>query len=174
MLLAKCSDYVRDHLAALRKAGADVIFYANPFASTDFLPLKLIEKMALPWMLRDLQGDSMDGLVFFCAMAHLNHSLHLAIEQAGFRIVYLSPLDDVATGKRIVAGRALTGAAFNDIVLPRLSEQQIREGVRNILAAGIPGGRFLFGTVLMPWRIPQRNIHTLFEAACEFGAETFQ
>jgi uroporphyrinogen-III decarboxylase len=174
MLLAKCSDYVRAHLAALRQGGADVIFYANPFASTDFLPLKLIEKLALPWMQRDLHGDSMDGLVFFCAMASLNRTLRLAIEQVGFRIVYLSPLDDVSTGKRIVAGRALTGAAFNDMMLLRMSEKEIRNEVRALLAAGAPGGRFLFGTVLMPWRIPENSIRTMFEAAYEFGAEAFQ
>jgi uroporphyrinogen-III decarboxylase len=173
MLLIKCSDYVRAHLAALRKAGADVIFYANPFASTDFLPLKLIEKLTLPWMQRDLQGDSMDGLVFFCAMASLNRSLYLAIERVGFRIVYLSPLDDVAAGKQIVAARALTGAAFNDMLLLRISEKEIQEKVRAFVAAGAPGGRFLFGTVLMPWRIPERSIHAMFEAAYKFGAETF-
>lgn len=170
-LLVKCSDYVRAHVAALRKGGADVLFYANPFASTDFVPMSFIKEVTLPWMLRDLEGDSMDGLVFFCAMAHVNNSLRLAIEQAGFRNVFLGPLDDVAEGKRIVAGRALTAAAFNDMKLLRWSEKEVREGVRSMLAAGMPGGRFVFSTVLMPWRIPERNIRAMFEAAYEFGAE---
>lgn len=169
-LLTKCSAYVRAHLAALRKAGADILFYASPFASTDIVPKKVITKLTFPWMLRDLEGDPMDGLVFFCAMARVNNALNLAIDKAGFRNVFLSPLDDVTEGKRIVAGRALTAAAFNDMMLLRWSEEEIKEAVRTMLDAAMPGGRFVFSTVLMPLLIPERNIRAMFEAVYEYGA----
>jgi uroporphyrinogen decarboxylase len=38
-----------------------------------------------------------------------------------------------------------------------------------MLAAGIPGGRFFFGTGVMPLDIPQENIRAMLEAAFEYG-----
>ena len=50
------------------------------------------------------------------------------------------------------------------------TETEIRTEVRRICEAGKPGGKFFFGTLLMPYRIPERNIRALFDAAYEFGA----
>jgi uroporphyrinogen-III decarboxylase len=168
-LLTKCSDFVRAQFAVLNKAGADVIVYANPFASTEIVPLKLIRELSLPWMRRDLEGFPMDKMVYYGG-GTINPSLGLAIEELGFKCFYLSPWDDIAEAKRIVAGRGLIGGAFNDLKLLNKPEKEIREDVRRMLAAGMPGGQFFFGTLLMPYRIPERNIRIMFEAAYEFGA----
>jgi len=41
-LLTKCSEFFRKEIEAYRNAGADIFVYANPFGSTDFIPMKLI------------------------------------------------------------------------------------------------------------------------------------
>ena len=41
--------------------------------------------------------------------------------------------------------------------------------MRRIVEAGKPGGKFFFGTVLMPLAIPEANIRAMIEACCEFG-----
>lgn len=38
-----------------------------------------------------------------------------------------------------------------------------------MIDAGKPGGKFLFGTGVMPYAIPEGNIQTMLEAAYEFG-----
>jgi uroporphyrinogen decarboxylase len=35
---------------------------------------------------------------------------------------------------------------------------------------GMPGGKFLFGTLVMPYGIPETNIRAMLEAAYEFGS----
>jgi len=50
------------------------------------------------------------------------------------------------------------------------SEAEVRQEVHRILAAGMPGGRFLFGTGVMPLGIPERNIRAMLEAAYEIGS----
>jgi hypothetical protein len=42
--------------------------------------------------------------------------------------------------------------------------------VRRLIEAGMPGGKFLFGTCVMPYHIPEENIRTMLEAAYEFGS----
>jgi uroporphyrinogen-III decarboxylase len=169
-LLAKCSDYFRAHLAALRKAGADIFFYVNPLTSPDFVPMKLIHELTRPWMQRDLAGVDMSGLVFFCAAARVIRNIDFVIDSLGFEVVCLSPWDDIAEAKRIAGGRALMGSPINDLKLLHWSEAEIRAEVRRIMSEGMPGGQFYFGTLLMPQKIPERNIHALFNAAREYGA----
>lgn len=168
-LLTKCSDFFRAQLALARKAGADVITYANPFGSTEIAPLALIRKLSLQWMRRDLEGFPMDNMVYYGGGA-INPAIELAIDELGFKTFYLSPWDDIAEAKRIVAGRGLIVGAFNDLLLLNRPRQEIRSEVRRMITAGKPGGRFGFGTLLMPYRIPEENIRTMFDAAYEFGA----
>ena len=54
--------------------------------------------------------------------------------------------------------------------LPPLSEAgSASDRVRRLIGAGMPGGRFLFGTLFMPLAIPEASIRTMLEAAYEFG-----
>jgi uroporphyrinogen-III decarboxylase len=169
-VLTKCSDFFRMQVDAYRRAGADILVYANPYGSTGILPMKLIRQLSLPWMRRDLAGFDMNGFVYYCGGASLTNVLDMAASELGFKAFYLSTMDDIPEGKRIVAGRGLVGSVINDAKLIDWSEKEIRAEVRRICEAGKPGGQFFFGTLLMPYRIPERNIRALFEAAYEFGA----
>lgn len=170
-LLTKCSDFFRAQLEVYRNAGAQVIVYSNPYGSTDILPKKLLKELSIPWMKRDLAGASMDGLVYYCGGAGVNGAMELVARELGFRAFYISPWDDIAEAKRL-AGGALVGAAINDARLIDWSVSEVRAEVRRMMEAGLPGGHFLFGTLLMPYRIPEENLRALFEAAYEFGALT--
>jgi len=47
---------------------------------------------------------------------------------------------------------------------------KVRQEVRRIVLAGKPGGRFLFGPLLMPLAIPEENIRAMLEAAYQYGS----
>jgi uroporphyrinogen-III decarboxylase len=168
-LLTKCSDFFRVEIAAYREAGADVLIYENPFGSADLLPMKLIEELSLPWMERDLAPGGTDGVVFFGASARLNPVLPAVRARTGIGAYYLSPLDDVAEARRLVGDKVLVGGVINDVHLIDWPREEIREDVRRIVSAGMRGGPFLFGTLLMPLAIPEENIRALLDAAFEYG-----
>lgn len=167
-LLAKCSLFCQRHIAALRAEGVDVIVYANAFGSTDFMPLQHILKTGIPWMQKDLSGG-VNGIVYYCGGARFNKVIEAIITQLGIQTYYLSPLDDIAEGKQIINGRALTCGVINDIKLIDWTESQIRDEVKRMLTAGLPNGKFLFGTILMPYNIPERNIRAMLDTVYEFG-----
>ncbi|MBI5848841.1 MAG: uroporphyrinogen decarboxylase family protein [Nitrospirae bacterium] len=169
-LLGKCSDFFRKEIAAYRAAGVDVFVYANAFGSTDFVTKKIFDGVSLPWMEKDLNPGGTQGVVFYCGMARLTASIEAVMEKTGIGTYYLSPLDDIAEGKRIINSRALTCGVINDIKLIDWTTEEIRAEVRRIIGAGMPGGRFLFGTGVMPYAIPEENIRTMLEAAYEFGS----
>lgn len=169
-LLTKCSDFFRASIATYRKLGADVLLYSHPFGSPDILPLKLIRSLSFTWMERDLQPGGVNGVVYYCGSSQFNPVIEDVIQRFGIGTYYLSPWDDVAEGKRIIAGRGLTCGVINDIKFIDWSEAQIRAEVKRIIEAGMPGSRFLFGTLVMPYQIPECNIRALLEAAYEYGS----
>jgi uroporphyrinogen-III decarboxylase len=168
-LLAKCSEFCRKEITAYRDAGADIFVYSNPFGSTDFLPMRIIEEVSFPWMERDLNPAGTQGVVYYCGGAQMNPVIDRVINRLGISAFYLSPLDDIAEGKRIIAGRALCAGVINDIPLIHWTRDEIRREVGRMLDEGMPGGRFFFGTLVMPYGIPEENIRAMLEAAYEFG-----
>lgn len=170
-LLEKCSAFFRKELDAYRAAGADVIIYSNPFGSTDLVTMRLFQELSLPWMRKDLSGIDTAGLVYYCGGARFNQVIGQVIDQLGLSCFYLSPLDDVAEGKAAIAGRGLACGVINDIQLVGWSEARVEAEVERIIAAGKPGGKFLFGTLLMPCGIPERNIVAMLRAAYKFGSQ---
>jgi len=169
-LLAKCHDFFVKEIAAYRKAGADVLFYANFFGSTEAVPIKFFMEHSLPWIEKDMSAVGTKGIVYFCAQARFNNVINIVFERTGIENYYLSPLADVAEGKRIIAGRGLTCGAINDIKLVDWSKEEIRQEVKRIIDAGMPGGKFLFTTAIMPYSIPEENIRAMVEAVYEFGS----
>lgn len=169
-LLRKCSLLFQKQIAAYRELGADVLLYSQPFGSPDILPMRLIREITLPWMAEDLEPGGMAGVVYYCGSSQFNPVIEDVIQRFGIGTYYLSPWDDVAEGKRIIAGRGLTCGVINDIKLLDWSEAEVRAEVERIIDAGMPGGRFLFGTLVMPYHIPERNIRALLEAAYEYGS----
>ncbi|HEY5556003.1 uroporphyrinogen decarboxylase family protein [Acetobacterium sp.] len=168
-LLTKCSEFFRKETSAYRNAGADVFVYVNPFGSTDFLPMKLIKELSLNWMEKDLQPGGTQGLVYNCSGARMNSVIEMVLERTGIGACLFSAMDDITEGKKIITGRALCGGSFNDIKLIDWSKEEIRNEVKRIIDAGRQGGKFFFGTQLMPYSIPEQNIRAMLEAAYEFG-----
>lgn len=169
LLLEKCFAFFVKEVTAYRRLGADVLVYSNPFGSTDTVPMKYFTDHALPWIQREIEAVGAGGMVYYCGMSRLNRVIEPIIEATDFRAFYISPLDDIAEAKSIVAGRGLTCGVINDIQLLEWSEAEIRGNVRRLIRDGMPGGRFLFGTGVMPYHIPEKSIRTMLEAAYEYG-----
>jgi len=169
-LLAKCHAFFVKEMTAYRDAGADVLVYSNPFGSTDTVPMRYFLEHSLPWIEKDIGAVGTAGIVYYCGTSRFNRVIDTVLERTGIGVYYLSPLDDVAEGKRIIAGRGLTCGVINDIGLIDWTREQIRNEVRRLIEAGMPGGKFLFGTGVMPCQIPEENIRTMLEAAYEFGS----
>lgn len=170
LLLAKCHDFFVKETNAFRDAGADVIVYSNPFGSTDIVPMKYFMNHSLPWIEKDIKAVGTAGIVYYCGMARFNNVIDTIIQKTGIGVYYLSPLSDIEEGKKIVSGRGLTCGVINDIKLIDWSKQEIRNEVKKMIDAGMSGGKFLFGTGVMPYAIPEDNIRTMCEAAYEFGS----
>jgi len=168
-LLEKCHEFFIKEVEAYRRLGADVLIYSNPFASTDVVSMKYFMSHSLPWLERDMNAVGSSDMVFYCGMARLNAVIPTVLARTGLSTYYLSPLDDLAEGKRLVGERGMACGVINDIQLIGWTRQEIRAEVRRILSIGMPGGKFLFGTGVMPLAIPEENIHTMLEAAYEFG-----
>jgi uroporphyrinogen decarboxylase len=168
-LLSKCSDFFHKEVTAYRNAGADIILYANPFGSTDFVPLKQFHNLSMPWMKKDLQAVGTADVVYYCGSSRMNNVIAPVFEQLDIKNFYLSPNDDVAEGKKHLAERGLTCGVINDIRLIDWTEDEVRAEVKRIISAGMAGGKFAFGTLVMPYKIPERNIWAMLEAAYEFG-----
>jgi uroporphyrinogen decarboxylase len=169
-LLAKCCDFFHKEVTAYRNAGADIILYANPFGSTDFIPMKQFHNLSMPWMKKDLEPVGVNDAVYYCGSSRMNNVIDSVLEQLNIKTFYLSPNDDVAAGKKIVANRGLTWGVINDIRLIDWTEQEVRNEVKRIIDAGMTGGKFGFGTLVMPYKIPERNIWAMLEAAYQYGS----
>ncbi|MCP4753607.1 MAG: hypothetical protein GY866_22185 [Proteobacteria bacterium] len=64
-------------------------------------------------------------------------------------------MDDIAEDKAIVGGRALLAAPINGINPKKCSESEIDRQVKGIVQNGAPGDTFIFGTLVMPYPIPE-------------------
>lgn len=168
-LLRKCCEFFHRELEVYRRLGADIILYSNPFASPDLLPMRLVRELALPWIQRDLEGVAKDGIVFYCGGARMNPVLGEVLERTGIGCYYLSPMDDIPVAARILNGRAMFAGVINDIRLLEWSHEEIRAEVRRIMHEGRGHRGFLFGTLVMPFAIPEDKIRTLMDAAAECG-----
>jgi len=169
-LLSKCSLFFQKQIAVYRKIGVDVLIYSQPFGSPDILPMKMINEMTFPWMEKDLLPGGVAGVVYYCGSSNFNPVINSIPERFGIGTYYLSPWDDVTEGKNIINGRGLTCGVINDIKLIDWSEEQVKAEVKRIIDAGKPGGKFLFGTLVMPLAIPEKNIRALLEAAYDYGS----
>lgn len=169
-LLEFCSRFCSRQITALREAGADLIVYVNPVASATFIPPHKSRELALPWVSRDLEQPGQAGVVFFNGGGRINPILADLQAQTGIGAYYLNPFDDIAEARRILGPQALVAGAINDIRLIDWSPQEIDEEVERIMRAGKQGGGFIFGTLMMPFRIPEENIRALVAAAIKHGS----
>ncbi|HEY3381615.1 MAG TPA: uroporphyrinogen decarboxylase family protein [Vicinamibacterales bacterium] len=170
VLLEKCAQFCRLHITALREAGADLIIYTDSVATADVITRKQFQELALPAIQRDLDGLGTADVVYFNGGGRINPHLETLMGQTSLRAFYINPFDDVAEAKRILGGRALLVAAINDIRLIDWTVDGINTEVRRIMESGKADGGFLFGTLMMPFAIPDSNIHAMIEAAHRYGS----
>lgn len=169
-LLELCSQFCSRQITALREAGADLIVYVNPVASATFITPAKFRELALPWVIRDLEAPGPEGVVFFNGGGKINPILADLKEHTGIGAYYLNPFDDITEARTILGQGPLIAAAINDIRLIDWSPQEIDREVERIMQAGKQAGGFIFGTLLMPFRIPEPNIRALVDAAIRHGS----
>lgn len=168
-LLEKCFELFCKEVGTYRNAGADVIVYSNPFGSTDTVSARYFEEFCLPWIERELSEVGADGMVYYCGTSRFNRLLPLLLEKTQFPVYYISPLDDISEAVDIIADRALVCGVINDIKLLEWSPEETREEVARLVAAGMRSRKFLFGTGVMPYNIPEENIETMLRTAYASG-----
>lgn len=169
-LLELCSQFCSRQIVALREAGADLIVYVNPVASATFITPQKSRELALPWVIKDLEVPGAAGVVFFNGGGRINPILADVQSHTGIGAYYLNPFDDIGEARAILGPQALIAGAINDIRLIDWSTDEIDREVERIMHAGKQAGGFLFGTLLMPFRIPDENIKALVDAAIRHGA----
>lgn len=168
-LLELCSQFCSRQMAALREAGADLIIYVNPVASATFITTQKFRELALPWVARDLAVSGPQGVIFFNGGGRINPILADLKQHTGIGAYYLNPFDDIAEARAILGPQAVIAGTINDIRLIHWTPREIDCEVERIMRAGKGGGGFIFGTLLMPFGIPERNIHALMDSAIRHG-----
>lgn len=171
-LLEKCSNFCIRLINALREVGADGVSYSNPVGSADFFNIDQFKELSLEWIIRDIKTAGPDGITYFNGGGRINPMLDSLIEHTGILTYYINPLDDVAEAKNIIGDRGISSGVINDIPLMDWDRNTIYNEVKTIMRTGAEGGRFLFGTLVMPYMIPEENIRHLFNAAREYGVYT--
>jgi uroporphyrinogen decarboxylase len=121
-------------------------------------------------MKRDLEPGGLNGVVYYVGGARLNSVADEVIREVGISVFYPSPMEDIAESMRIINNRALCAGVINDIRLLDWTPDEVRAEVKRIVQSGLKAGhKFFFGTVVMPYGIPEENIKTMIDAAKEFG-----
>jgi len=170
-LLEKCCDFFRKEIEAYRKAGADILVYSDPYGSTDIIPMRMFQELSLKWMKRDLEPGGLGGVVYYVGGARLNTVVDQVIREVGIGAYYPGPLEDIGESMRLIAGRGLCAGVINDIRLIDWTPAEVRTEVKRIVQGGLRHGRkFFFGTVVMPYGIPDANIKAMIDAAHEYGS----
>lgn len=169
-LLETCSLFCSRQILALREAGADLIVYVNPVASATFIQPRKFRELALPWVLKDLEKCGPAGVVFFNGGGRINPILPDLLSGTGIGAYYLNPYDDIGEARSLLGPQALIAGAINDIRLIDWSPEEVESEVEKIMRAGKQAGGFIFGTLLMPFKIPEANIRAMVEAAIRHGS----
>ena len=169
-LLAKCSLFVQRHIRACRLAGAEMIIYSAPFSTPGMLPEALCREFGYPWLEKDLAPTGTQDVVLYGGGMPIGPILPALLERLSFAACYLSPLDDIIACKKVIAGRCLCGGIINDLRLLSWSPEEVRAEVKRILELGLPGGGFFFGTLVMPYGIPEENIRVMIDAVAQYSA----
>ncbi|MDA8135089.1 MAG: uroporphyrinogen decarboxylase family protein [Desulfobacteraceae bacterium] len=168
-LLAKCSDYTVKKTKALREAGVDLIAYANPIASATFINAKQFDELAAKWITLDFKGAGPQNLVYFSGGGRIEPLLNQIITASGAGAYYLNPFDSIPGAKAKIGKKGLLVGVINCMKLVTWTRDEVRADVKRIMEQGMPGGGFLMGPLMMPYAIPEKNLHSMMEAAHEFG-----
>ena len=72
-------------------------------------------------------------------------------------MIYIFRILEFILAKSIIGDRGISSGVINDILLIDWQKQDIYKEVKKIMAAGKNGGYFIFGTLVMPFFIPEKN-----------------
>lgn len=169
-LLAKCNIFNEKLVTSLRNAGVDMIAYMNPVGTKEFISFNQFNDLCLPWVKKDFQNIGVDGIIYFNGGGEINHTIDTLINETGIGAYYIHPFDDIKEAKSIINGRGISSGIINDIKLISWTPGETKSEVRRIMKEGSEGGGFIFGTLVMPYMIPDENIKIMMEAAFEYGA----
>lgn len=169
MLLEKCSQYCRKKIKLLFEGGVDLIIYFNPLGSASFVTPGQFLENGMEWVQKDIQENGPDNMVYFNGGGLINPLIDMLIENTGIEAYYINPLDDIIQARKIINGRALLAAPINDIPLIHQADREIEEEVRRIMDEGKGKGGFIFGTLVMPFSIPDHKIEVMLKAAYRYG-----
>jgi len=169
LLLEKSSLYCEKLTHILRKSGVDFIAYISSLSTVDIITLKQFKELALPWIKKDIQRIGTADVVFFNGGGRINPTIDTLIKETGLMVYYINPKDSVKEAKQIIDGRALLIGTINDIGLLSWSKEEIESEVKRIMEEGSLGGGFIFGTLVMPYLIPEEKIKIMLEAAYKYG-----
>ena len=167
-LLRKCSLFVQRHIQACRQAGAQLCVYAAPFSTPGMLTPALCREIGYPWIINDLSQPGPADIVLHGGGLPLAPLLPELVGKLPLAACYLHPFDDIAACKQVIAGRALCAGTINDIRLLSWTPAEVETEVHRILDAGVPGGGFCFGTLVMPFEIPAANIRAMMNAVSRY------
>lgn len=170
LLLEKCSQFCRRQILALRQAGADLIVYTNSVGTATFVTSRQFNDLVLPSVLRDLEGMATGDLVYFNGGGQINPQLKTLVECTPLRAFYINPFDDITEAAGILNGQALLVGTINDIRLINGSKEEIDDQVKGIMEQGKKVTNFAFGTLMMPYSIPEENIRSMLESAYRHGS----
>lgn len=155
---------------ALRRAGAQLISYSNPLGTSEFITHEQFIDLSLPWVKKDFAAAGSQGLVYFGGGGPILDQIQDLMRECGAGAFYMHPSDHIPSAKRVVNGKGVVTGVINDMkLLHHWNADEIRSEVRRIMLEGGPGGGFMFGTLVMPYKIPSDHIKIMLDAAREYG-----
>lgn len=168
-LLHKCVTFNQKLIKCFRENGVTMISYSNPMGGSGFITYEQFMNQCFPWIQKDIENMGTEGLVYFNGGSPMNYVLEDLITKAGFGAFYLHPDDDIVEAKQKIANRGVFAGVINDIKLLNWPVEKIQEEVKRIISQGMDGGGFIFGTLMMPYNIPEDNIKAMLEQAYKTG-----
>lgn len=155
-------------------AGATACGYFDPLSAVDQMEEGLWRRTGLPIAKQTLAAYAGAGAMHFASGRALGRVPdYLETGAAGFGV---SCLDDLATLKRQVRGRAALMGNLDGIRLARWTPGEIDAEVRACIEAAAPGGGYVLADHHgeIPFQVPDESLHALMDAARRWGTYPIQ
>lgn len=150
-------------------AGADVLVYFDPVASSTITPRALYVETGLPVARRTLarlKGPVATHFASGRCLGVLDDVL-----QTGTPAIAVGSLESLAEVKAACAGRATVVGNLNGIEMRHWSDADADAAVRSALTQGAPGGRFVLSDQHgeIPFQVPEHVLDAVSEAVRRYG-----
>ncbi|MBI2395910.1 MAG: uroporphyrinogen decarboxylase family protein [Deltaproteobacteria bacterium] len=150
-------------------AGADVLVYFDPVASSTITPRALYVETGFEVARRTLarlKGPVATHFASGRCLGVLDDVL-----KTGTPAIGVGSLEDLAAVKAACAGRATVVGNLNGIEMRHWSDAEAEAAVRAAIAQGAPGGRFVLSDQHgeIPFQVPERVLMAVSDAVHRFG-----